>query len=120
MIRIAVIVETALGAGVGRRRGAMPVPLEFDAAVGPAIEAGFGGGANRRGLELGRSVGSENMSAAPGFVWSTVGDVASGFAASAADDGICLRMGRWGRMRPCGSAGPFDERSVVSSGRRLG
>jgi len=61
MIRIAVMVATLTGAGVARRRGAMPVPDEFAAAVGPGTMGGFGGGASRRGVALGRMGAPEKI-----------------------------------------------------------
>jgi hypothetical protein len=49
MIRIAVMVAAVWGTGVGRRRGAIPVPNEFAAAAGLGIGSGFGGGTSFRG-----------------------------------------------------------------------
>jgi hypothetical protein len=55
------MVATLCGAGVALRRGAIPVPVEFAAAVGPAAGGGFGGGINRRGVALGRMGAPENI-----------------------------------------------------------
>ena len=51
MIRIAVIVAGLYGAGVIRRRGA--VPVAFGSGGIELVDVGFGGGTSRRGLGVG-------------------------------------------------------------------
>ena len=96
----------------------MPVPVEFEAAVGPAAIGGFGGGTNLRGVALGWMGEPENMAG-----W---GDNASSSSDNATSGGVVsikgadetdLRTGKCGRINPWGSAG---ERLGILGGTKPG
>jgi len=89
MIRIAVIVAGLYGAGVIRRRGAVPVGFE-SGGTEPDVDVGFGGGTSRRGLGVGRTGGPVKILLRVS-VSSSVGGCASESAPSKSGKGIALR-----------------------------